>query len=179
MIPKMKLLIFDVDGTLTKPFRTELLPGITSWFASMRRELIEPPILAIATNQGGVAYRHYLLETAPERAWKYADQPETERRINIIANNLDITHIYISFAYRFPNGQWVETPINAAGDPRWSRNWRKPNPGMLQQVLADVNLLPDEALMVGNEETDRKAAISAGIQFAFAHDFFSQLVFAI
>ncbi len=174
-----KLIIFDVDGTLAKAFQPELLPGVSAWFAA-QRQMDNLPAIALATNQGGVAYRQHLVATAPKRAWKYPAQADVERRLAAIAQQLGIPQerIYVSFAYQFSRGQWVQTPIEAAGDPRWSRNWRKPNPGMLQQALRDTGLEPNEALMVGDTEDDRKAAVKAGVPFVWAQQFFQVPVMA-
>jgi HAD superfamily hydrolase (TIGR01662 family) len=174
LMPKnIKLVIFDLDGTIAKPFGLELLPNVATWFAEWRG-MDDQLEVAIATNQGGVAYRFHALETQPETAWKYPMQADVENRLTALTEELGIDEslVYVSFAYQMGPGQWVPTPILSAGDPRWSRNWRKPNPGMLQMALQDCHLLPNQALMVGDQESDKAAAIAAGVPFAWAKHFF-------
>lgn len=168
-----KLIIFDLDGTIAKPFGQELLPGVAEWFAAWQADGRIPNI-ALATNQGGVAYRFYALELEQENAGKYPTQEEVEGRVYSLAAQLGIDPllVYMAFGYQFGPGQWVRTPIDSVGDPRWGRNWRKPNPGMLQTALTDCQLTPAQALMVGDQESDKQAAIAAGVPFAWAAHFF-------
>jgi D-glycero-D-manno-heptose 1,7-bisphosphate phosphatase len=49
---------------------------------------------------------------------------------------------------------------------------RKPNPGMLLQALADFDVSATEAFYVGDMDTDRQAAESAGMRFYWAMEFF-------
>ena len=171
-IQKAKLILFEVEGTLVKPFTLDLLPGVASWF---RYHDLLPCKVGIATNQGGVAMRYYYLHTNQKKAAEYPTVEQVESRVYRLARSLDIPipNVYMSFAYRFADGRWVETPIAAVDDIRWAHGWRKPQPGMLQQALQDNGLLPDEALVVGVSESDQKAAIAAGIPFVPAEEFFS------
>ena len=40
---------------------------------------------------------------------------------------------------------------------------RKPNPGMILRGLADFDIAPDRALMIGDKDSDMEAARAAGI----------------
>lgn len=176
-----KLIIFNLDGTLVRPFTDELLPEVTAWFSVARWQM---PKLAIATNQGSVAMWYHMRDTRPGQAHKYPSPAEAESRVWRVAARLGIERplVYMSFAYRFQNtSQWIETPFECALDMRWSRNWRKPNPGMINQALRDLELLPNEGLMVGNHERDRLAAVAAGVPFQRCGEFFRQpqLAFAV
>lgn len=169
-----ELIIFDLDGTLAKAFSDELLPGVAEWFAYWRKYPTWTPKVAIATNQGGVAYRLHKQEMGAQDADKFPTKAMVDNRVNGIADVLGIDRalVYISYAYQFSQGYWVDTPIQYVRDPRWAPNWRKPNPGMLQQALADTGLLPNKALMVGDQDSDREAAVAAGIPFQTAVQFF-------
>jgi D-glycero-D-manno-heptose 1,7-bisphosphate phosphatase len=51
---------------------------------------------------------------------------------------------------------------------------RKPEPGMLIDLMKEFDVPPGEVLFVGNAITDCLAAINAGCQFMWAKDFFEQ-----
>lgn len=173
VMPKnTKLIIFDLDGTLVTKNTLDLKPHVADWFAAWKVDG-RVPYVAIATNQGGVGYHLHLLEAGKDTG-EYPNQAEAEARVNAVAGMLGIDPglVYMSFAFRFNYGEWVRTPMHEVDNPRWSRFWRKPNPGMLQAALIDCQLLPNQALMVGDEESDKQAAIQAGIPFAWASHFF-------
>lgn len=46
--------------------------------------------------------------------------------------------------------------------------WRKPNPGMLLQAMADFPIDPARSFLVGDRETDLQAAAAAGVRGFFA-----------
>ena len=174
VMPKnVKMVIFDLDGTIAKPFGCELLPNVADWFAEWRG-MADRPEVAIATNQGGVAFRFHALDVFPDTAWKYPVQADVENRLTDLTAvlGIDPSLVYVSFAYQLGPGQWVETPIESVSDPRWNRNWRKPNPGMVEKAMADNRLQPNQVIMVGDQDTDKAAAIAAGVPFAWASHFF-------
>ncbi len=58
-MPGIKLVIFDVDGTLAEQFTLELLPGVEQFFQLLLQGgCSQAPKAAIATNQGGVGMRY-------------------------------------------------------------------------------------------------------------------------
>lgn len=176
-----KLIIFDLDGTLVRPFGNELLPGVAEYFDGYFNKLPtwNRPLVALATNQGGVGYRLHREELGGDvDVAKYPTKAEADHRVFSVVERLKIDPmlVYISYAYRFSHGYWADTPIQFVRDPRWAPNWRKPNPGMLQQALADTGLLPNQALMVGDMDSDKDAAINAGVPFQTAVQFFRYTV---
>ena len=176
-----KLIIFDLDGTLVRPFGSDLLPGVAEWFDGYLNKLPtwNRPQIALATNQGGVGYRLHQEETgAGVDTDKYPTKAEADGRVFGVVDRLglDPMLVYISYAYRFPQGYWADIPIQHVLDPRWGPNWRKPNPGMLMQALADTGLAPNQALMVGDMDSDRDAAVAAGVPFQTAVQFFRYTV---
>lgn len=57
----LKLIIFDMDGTLVEKFTLNLLPGVRPFFDLLLRDGCEAlPRIAVATNQGGVGLRYWL-----------------------------------------------------------------------------------------------------------------------
>jgi len=169
----IKLIIFDLDGTLVHPFTSDFEPGVRYWLKhDHRREK-----LAICTNQGGIGLRHWR-EIVRASGGDIGDpnstgwtQQNMEDRTNAIAAQLNAT-LYISFAYQSKKGHWSPTPENAHDDPRWSQSWRKPQPGMLIQAMSDTHVTPSQTLMVGNSEDDAQAAAAAGCAYQSSDDFF-------
>ena len=52
--------------------------------------------------------------------------------------------------------------------------WRKPKPTMLLELIKTANVTPSDVLFVGDQETDKQAAEAAGVDFAWAKDFFGR-----
>ncbi len=194
MTLQYKLLIFDIDGTICDRHAeaNTLLPGRRKFFLALAEHKRRPTV-ALATNQGGVGFRHWL-ETSPP-AWLtektpaerqaqinvYPTQTEAEARLNDIVETIGrltdqrpIAHI--AFAWQFKSGHWADIPAHAGGDIRWSEAWRKPNPGMLQQAIYDAAIQPRHTLMVSDRNEDAEAAKAAGCAFEWAHDFFEEVV---
>jgi HAD superfamily hydrolase (TIGR01662 family) len=176
----IRLIIFDVDGTLVENHTTRLLPGVRNFFRSVtsgRCLLFPPPEFAIATNQGGVGM-HYWMEQShfghPER---YPNQSEIERRMNELVSELACTGkmpVYMSFRFKDWRGKWSPVPPEAAGDLRWNADWRKPRPGMLLKAMEEAGVTVGQTLFVGDRTEDRDAARAANCSFAWARDFFSR-----
>lgn len=156
------LYIFDKDQTLEMPvlkkdgktrpsnnaseqaFYSDVLP---------KTELLKAAghVLAVASNQGGVAFGimpGYVAEELVERA---ADFIGAEQ-------------------YRMcpfhPKGK-IE-PFN-----RDSPN-RKPAPGMLLDLMQELDYAPEQTVMVGDDESDFQAAEAAGCLFVYADAFFER-----
>jgi D-glycero-D-manno-heptose 1,7-bisphosphate phosphatase len=152
----MSLVIFDMDGTLVfnatgsfsrLPEEQTLLPGVEERCEALRAE---GHTLAVASNQGGVAMG-YLTYEASEA---------------LVAN-----------AARLIGADFYEfCPFHAGGlIPRWVRPnppCRKPNPGMLVQLMQRTNTSPDDCLFVGDSPEDWGAALAAGVEFQWATVFF-------
>lgn len=222
---KTKLIIFDVDGTLTEGFTRQLRPGVTAYFddteeeplpgaapddaekrldrladglgvaresirlrpgvadhiAGMKDGRTQRPMVALATNQGGVANRHWMEQGGWGDPDKFPTQGEVEGRLAQLAKMLGIDPqlIYVCFAYKSKSGKWAPTPEWATSDPRWSHDWRKPEAGMLLQAIQDAGVRPEEALMVGDRDEDELAARRAGCGFVSAEEFFRPYVEAV
>ncbi len=153
------LIIFDVDGTLTTTksnatFRKsaddwQWLPGRLEKLQELDREGIE---LAIATNQGGVAFGY--MEKA-DILHELANMAE-EARIPLGRIFTCFTHPKASIeAYRLDDLR------------------RKPGPGMLLQAMDYLEASPEETLFVGDRPEDEGAAKAANCSFMWAGDFFS------
>lgn len=173
----IRLIIFDVDGTLAVKYTLNLLPGVAEFFQLALNEECAPGLrLAIATNQGGVGMR-YWMETgnfgSPKR---YPTLHQIERRMAGLKKKLgsDAIPVYVSFRYKDDAGQWAPVPPGEESNPRWSMAWRKPEPGMLLQAMQDAGVSAEETLFVGDSPDDHGAAKAAGCLFMGASAFFGR-----
>ncbi len=176
----VRLIIFDVDGTLVRSHTLKLLPGVRAFFQLIWGGHCPPeltPALAIATNQGGVGMRYWLELKHFGRPERYPNQAEIEQRMASLIAELDggaAIKVYMAFRFKDWMGKWSPVPPEADGDPRWSTDWRKPGPGMLLRAMEDARVTARQTLYVGDRPDDQKAARAAGCAFAWAKDFFNR-----
>lgn len=152
------LIIFDKDDTLVQnpepgrpantPDEQVLFPDVIERCGQLRAE---GHTLAVASNQGGVAFGHFDHRAAVLLVKSVAD-----------AIGADLYAVCVTH----PRG----TVKRAKRDSRF----RKPNPGMLQYLMDALGFAPDDTLYVGDMESDRQAAAAAGVRFAWAWDFFGR-----
>lgn len=150
------LIIFDKDNTLIasydgRPANTvaeqRLLPGVEKKCAELRKQ---GHTLAIASNQGGVAFG-YMTQLQAQVLVRHA------ARLIGAANWELCPH----------HPQGTITPYNVAC------RCRKPAPGMIHKLMRRCRYYnPSAVLFVGDQETDRQAAEAAGVRFEWAHKFF-------
>lgn len=166
------LYIFDLDGTLTRPFQDTLYPHMAAWFESA-----QPQQVAIATNQGDVGLRWWLENRGFKEDESLPTRAMVETRLGRVAEQIEeltegSVSVYVAFRYQTKSGNWLPAPDEA--DPRWSKEWRKPSPGMLLQAKFDFG--QSEAVFVGDRPTDRQAAEMAFVPFIPALDFLDRVV---
>lgn len=174
------LLVFDVDGTIANRDEDRLLPEARDFFKLLYQwsAVATLPKLALATNQGGVGLRFWMLDGG----WGNPDELPTlqavEGRLRAVQQQIPLpTYLYTSYAYQSQNNKtWSPVPIEFAGRTEWSRAWRKPNPGMIQQAMVDHGIAdPRKVLFVGDQPEDEGAAISAGVGFCWVKQFWMQM----
>ena len=151
-----KLIIFDADGTLvtTKSGATfrktaddwQWIHGRQSKIALLHLQGIK---LAIATNQGGVAFG-------------YLDPHEIRAELRKVAEEAHIPFTAMCFSH--PQATIEQFKEDS---PR-----RKPGAGMLLEVIQASGESKKETLMVGDRPEDEQAAQNAGVAFMWAEDFF-------
>ncbi|MBA3824564.1 MAG: HAD-IIIA family hydrolase [Ktedonobacterales bacterium] len=157
------LIIFDLNGTLVDPrigaknkpqFRAHahdwrIKDGVFEPLRYLRANHVQ---LAIATNQGGVAFG-------------ITEPLDMQHAIMDAAYALGIYIVH--FCFDHPDGS----------KPRWRHEseYRKPAPGMLFRAMTDAHAIPERTLMVGDRDEDREAALHAECQFMTATDFFTAL----
>lgn len=155
----MTLIIFDKDGTLVQdcgnrppntPDEQFLLPGV---YLKCQHLLKLGHILAVASNQGGVAFG-------------FMSDAEAQK---IVRHAADLIGAQI----------WNYCPHHPNGNNEFAQvcECRKPGPKMILDIIKvarEVYKLDfKEIVFVGDQETDRQAAEAAGVQFQWADDFFA------
>ena len=162
------LLIFALDWTLVCPIEGAgkdkvFRKGAADWqFLPGRREHVlrykhDGCKIALATNQGGVAFGIY--GAYPVGA--------TLMQCEILKAGEYIGADYVGVCYTHPK----------ATDPRYLNEndpMRKPNPGMLLEALRLCEVPAFRALMIGDSDEDRLAAERASVAFLTADDFFAE-----
>ncbi len=158
------LYIFDKDGTLVgggpgnrppnKPSEQHPLPGVVEKLAALRKSGHK---IAIATNQGGVAWGYISLSTAYRLAHDAADK----------VGGVDAVAVC----------PYDERAHGPKARPRYARpsRRRKPAPGMLLDLMRRLGSRPEETVYVGDDDVDRQAAEAAGVRFIWARDFFAPI----
>src|SRR5689334_2219991 len=150
-----KCVIFDVDGTLTTTksgatFRKtaddwQWLPGRIAKIAFLHLHGVK---MAVATNQGGVAFG-YMAESDI-----HAELVKMCSIANFRSFRVCYTHPKASIE------QYRKEDIN-----------RKPGPGMIQEIMKELDVSPTDVLFVGDREEDEQAAKNAGVDFCWEHEF--------
>lgn len=154
-----KLVIFDTDNTLTttksgRTFRTseddwQWMPGRLAKLAELKRAGVR---LAVATNQGGVAFGHL------------QEQPLLKELLRMMEEGgMPIGGLYVDYTH----------PYAHIDQYRAESGRRKPEPGMLLEAMRDFEAEPDETLFVGDRPEDEEAARAAGCAFQWAETFFN------
>lgn len=153
-----KLHIFDVDGTLvsTKSGSTfrksaddwQWLPGRLEKLKDLRENGVK---LAIATNQGGVAFGYMKAQDIQDELSRMSEESGIIR-----------DRCYVCFNH----------PKASVSYLRCDDTSRKPGPGMLLEAMNDAGVVPKDTLMVGDRPEDEQAAFSACVDFIHADEYF-------
>jgi len=156
----MKLYIFDKDKTLVGPLNgrpvnmaieQQPLPCVIERLAQLRAS---GALLAIASNQGGVA-------------WGFMSDEQARALVKDAAAKIGGVDFWRCCCYderaaaKNPEGYYARKSYR-----------RKPSPGMLKEIMRASGASPDETIMVGDSESDQQAARAAGIGFEWAATFF-------
>lgn len=152
---RFDLVIFDLNATLTNtPFIDKAPLAILAGRAEKLAELKAAGVkLAIATNQGGVAFGHTTEKAAIDE-------------VAGIASTLTIDGFRVAFGHPGARGYYAEY----ANEEHMSK--RKPAPGMLISLMKEFKSLAARTLMVGDRDEDQQAAQAAKVHFMWTKDFF-------
>lgn len=183
VIDDYDLLLFDVDGTIAERNGSELLPAARDFFKLLGLRQAQPtrqdrPAVGLVTNQGGVGLRYWMEEAGFGEPEKYPTLETVQGRLQALVAQIPVeVKLYVSYAYQtVRTREWATVPHQFAGQPEWSRAWRKPQPGMVAQAMTDAQVAdPGRVLLVGDADTDEMAAINAGVKFTYARAFWEQM----
>lgn len=174
-------IILDVDGTLTEPWTDKLLRGRITVLEQARNAGRK---LYLATNQGGVGYHLYHRVVQDGREHDLPGLVQAAALMERLVAKIKAHRCYMAI---HPGDTLIAEPIYNAGlidtdgiiemfgskvRACFRKDWRKPQPGMLKQLLADERLNATECIYVGNSQIDFDAALGAGIAPADPDEFF-------
>jgi len=154
----MTLYIFDKDGTLigglnnrpaNTPDEQKPLPNVIEKLAELRTA---GHTLAIASNQGGVA-------------WGFISYQEAQELVKDAARKVGGMNHWRCCPYDERAREKNPDSIFASKSYR-----RKPAPGMLREIMRATH--SNHTIMIGDQKSDQQAADRAGIAFIHAADFF-------
>lgn len=159
-----RLIIFDVDGTLVETksgatFRKtaddwQWLPGRLEKLQELKAQGVK---LAIATNQGGVAFGYLRRFDILKELWNMVDQ------VGKMGED-----IYVSACFTHPKATIEDFRVE--NDQR-----RKPGGVMLGEAMQFFGIIETNTLMVGDRPEDEQAAENAGVGFIVASEFFKDV----
>lgn len=141
--------IMDRDGVLVDfvdylhhPEETRLAFGAAQLILAMRKAGVA---VGVATNQAGIARSLY--------TWNdyLAVEAEIDRQLTALGAQLDGI---------------VACPYHPDFTKEWSQEysyWRKPGPGMLELLMAELNIFPKCCWVIGDHLSDIGAAKAAGL----------------
>lgn len=158
--------MLNVDGTLIRSFmrevsteldpdaydRVEVLPGRQSWVNQMV-DSHKQVAFALITNQAGVAM-----------GYQTEDRVCNKMARVVVELALWRCPLTVHVAYEHPNATIEKY--------RGSNGMRKPGPGMLLEALKAHGVGKQDALFVGDMETDEQAALTAQVPYRRAEEFF-------
>jgi D-glycero-D-manno-heptose 1,7-bisphosphate phosphatase len=152
------MIICDLDGTLIRAYlakpripydEIQVLPGRREKLAFLTGQGVD---IAIATNQGGVAFGYVSEEQA---------HAKIQRAIAALGLPDDTPYAVCFADARSPDPRYND-PSDVAR--------RKPSGAMIRELADGVAF--DQVLFVGDRPEDEQAAADAGVAFEWADDFF-------
>lgn len=168
-IQKIRLVLFDLDQTLTESISGKTFPQTVDdrkWMPGRLerlRELREQgKLTAIITNQGGAA-------------WGIFEPNEMTRYLTNLAESVDLGGVFVCYHDASEKARNSPRTIASLTLPdlykgKWER--RKPGPGMILEAMDHFGVSPEHTLMVGDRPEDEKSALAAGTSFAWAWQYF-------
>lgn len=157
-IKEYKLVIFDDENTISRTKSGErnrktvddweLYPDVLPRLGALQARGVK---VGIASNKGGVAFGYH----GPE---------EVEWQMTILGAR--VLADAVRWCPHHPDGHVVPY----AGPC----TCRKPYPGMLLEIMKQLQVSPEDTLMVGDRPEDKAAAIQAGCDFQLANEFFDR-----
>ena len=152
------LYIFDKDGTLVQdvdgkrpPNTLEEQKPFPDVLGKCQALIAEGHLLAVASNQGGVAF-----------GMMTATQAHT--LVQHITTYIGATTYAIC----------VTHPKGRKKAAKRESQFRKPNGGMIEYLMDAFGVSKEDTMYIGDLDSDREAAEAVGVTFAWAKDFFGR-----
>jgi histidinol phosphatase-like enzyme len=158
----ISLIIFGDFGVLTNtPFRDyaplHMLPGRVEYLTRLREERMRAGgalLYAVAGNKGGVAFG-------------IQSEEEAEAEVRWTAEQIGAETYAVCFAHPEPAPGYEEYAY-----PEQLKR-RKPAPGMLEEIIAQLGVPRERVLVVGNFADDCRGAKNAGLAWEVTGVFFA------
>ena len=150
----------------------------------MARALLSPrPRLVLLDRDGVLNHDRDDYIKSPAELVVYPDAPAAVARLNragikvaVVSNQsavgrgiitpAELDAIHASLTARLAaGGAALDALLFAPDAPDGATDRRKPGPGMLREALAQLQVAPDAAVMIGDQPTDAEAARRAGVAF--------------
>ena len=174
-VKDIRLLIFDVDGTIAAFNSNELWEMPKAFFREIWR-MTHKPFIALASNQGGVGLRYWMEQEGFGDPSEYPTEEQVQQRMHLVSESVrrlsgvDEVAVYTAYMYQSKGkGNWSPMKANKV---EWQKSSRKPAPGMLLRAMNHYSLLGDQTLMVGDRDEDKDAAKRAGCHYIPTSEFF-------
>ena len=136
--------VINVDrGYVHRPDQFEFISGIFELARFWTNELRRP--IVVITNQSGIGRGYF-------------DQAVYGELTRWMCDRFEAEGTSIARVYHCPHH-----PLDGVGEYRCDHPWRKPNPGMLLQAIAELGLDPVHCAIVGDKMSDMEAGTAAGI----------------
>ena len=151
----LSIVIFDRDGTLIKNTGYPIDPAGFIWQPGALRAISwlrsHGVAVGVATNQSGVARGYFTLEQV--HAFHAAMDTAIQAETGLIDAYVICPHLI--------GGAVAEYAVDC--------DCRKPKPGLINQLLERFLVKPENAVMIGDRETDLLAGQAAGVR-SFLYD---------
>lgn len=163
-LSKVELIIFGDFSVLTNtPFRDRqplhMLPGRIEYLNHLRQQRAE---------SGGPALRYAVTGIKGGVAFDLQKEPEAEAEVCWTAEQIGASAWRVCFAHPSP-AEGFEKYANPDELKR-----RKPEPGMFEEIIAELRIPRECVLVVGTYADDCRAAKKAALAFQTTHDFFAE-----
>ena len=151
----LSLVIFDRDGTLIEDTGYPIDPNKIIWkqgaFSALAWLKAEGVTVAVATNQSGVARGYFTLEQV------HAFHAAMDTTIQAEGGRVDAYAICPHL---------IGAPVT---EYAVDCNCRKPKPGLINKLLEQFQVRPENAVVIGDRETDMLAGQGPGVK-SFLYD---------
>ncbi len=143
------LVIFDRDGTLIEDTGYPIDPATLIWKQGALKVLSwlrsQGTIVTVATNQSGVARGYFGLDQV------HAFHAAMDALIKAKGGRIDVYAI----SPHLRKGVVAQYAVDCG--------CRKPKPGLIKQLLAQFQVAPQDAIMIGDRDRDIEAGEAAGV----------------